>query len=86
VAVLVENVPLVYRLAVVVFKSAPADNGLVELLSEKPEASLGYEPTELVLKVIDFVLRLAGADGTAFNQHNRGRLLHRLYQEMNHLR
>jgi hypothetical protein len=58
--------PEVYLLAVDVFKSAPADSGLLTLLSEKPEASFGYEPVAEVLSVMLFVLRLAGEDGTAF--------------------
>jgi hypothetical protein len=66
VALDVATVPEVYLLAVEVFKSAPATKGLLALLSVKPEASFGYDPAADVLSVMLLVLKLAGAEGTAF--------------------
>ena len=65
--VLVSIVPLVYRLAVVVFRLAPALRGFVALLSVKPCANFGLVPCALSLSVMLLALKLAGAEGTAFS-------------------
>ena len=69
-ATLVSRFPLVYRLAVVVSKFAPATNGADALFSVNPCASLGLYPCAGSVSEIVLLLNPDGADGTAFTWKN----------------